>query len=426
MKRPSFAWLAPSITALGNRFGFDAHYFAKNGALVTFSHAISILKGIITGYLVTRLFPPAMYGEYRFVMSVLGFTGFIGLPGLSSAIASAVARKEPVSLARLTAWLTSIVSIGAVAIAFCIALLPHWGRMELWPLFAIAALLFVPNSIATNLYGGIIRGTGAFGSAFKVSLTTNVTVTAAVLLMLVIRPSSLLLFALTTGIPAVIYIANLIPFERLFRTAASQASIKKNALWLSFATIPSTASWYLDGLIISAYFGVSQLALFSVAILIPEQVKVWMKEMFPVIFAKQARGEDTPDRRRKMHKAALAGTAIFAVGIVLYMLITPFIMPVLFPLYPADQLILLTNVSAITLISAPATIYPQFLEARSMVKELQWANWSASAVFLIALVTLIPAFGPLGAVIARGLFRFSFALSSFIIVWRTPYSKALS
>lgn len=418
--RPSFTWMAPTLTAVGHRFGFDAHYFAKNTAIVTLSHSISMLKGVITGYLVTRLFPPEMYGEYRFVLGVMGAIGVIGLPGLATAIGGALARKESVSLVRTVRWYSSISAVGSLVLFGCIFFLPRWGRAELWPLFMIASLLFVPSSIATNLYGGVIRGTGSFGAAFRLSLLSNVLVMSAVLVMLLAYPSSVLLLAIVSGIPAVIFLGGLIPFERRFRTNESQKNLRHTALHLSIATIPSSISWYVDSLIISAFFGLNQLALFSVALLIPEQVKVWMKEIFPIFFSRQAKGDDTPERRKKMHQAVLSGTALFALGIALYVAIAPLIMPILFPQYPQEELILLTRIAALTLIVSPASLYPQFLEARNMTKAIHISNWTASAAFLLALVTLVPVYGPLGAIISRGVFRFLYAIIAFGIVQRTP------
>lgn len=418
--RPSFVRFSPALTAIGKRFGFDAHYFAKNSAVVTTAYGISALKGLITGYLVTRLFPTQMYGEYKFVLSIIGVVGFIGLPGLPSALASAIARKEPVSLTRIARWFCLVSGMGSLVILGCIALLPSWGRSDLWPLFLIAALLFVPSSLSTNLYSGIIRGTGAFTTAFRVSFLSNILVTVTVFIMLMIKPSSLLLLTFTMAIPAIVYIAGLIPFERKMRSKNSQKKILLTAGQLSMATIPSSISWYLDGLIISAFFGLNQLAIFSVAMLIPEQVKTWTKELFPILFSKQASGKDTNERRRKMDKGVLIGTAIFAIGIAIYIAIAPFIIPLLFPNYPAAQLVQLTSVAALTLLVAPASVYPQFLEARRMVKAVHWCNWTASAVFVTALFTLIPLYGPMGAVISRGLFRLTNAVTAYISVRRTP------
>lgn len=296
------------------------------------------------------------------------------------------------------------------------------GRPELWPLFLVAALLFVPSNLSTNLYSGIIRGTGEFTRAFRVSFLSNVLITISVFAMLLIHPSSLLLLLLTTAVPAAVYIAALIPFEKKMRSKSSQKKLLLTAGNLSIATIPSTVSWYLDGLIVSAFFGLNQLALLSVALLIPEQIKTWMKELFPILFSKQAGGKDTLDRRRKLDHGVLLGTVAVAGGILVYIALAPFVIPFLFPHYPAAELVRLTSIAAITLISAPSGLYPQFLEARGLVRLVQWNNWIASAVYLIALVSLIPPFGPLGAIIARGLFRLTYSIVGYILIRMTPTS----
>jgi len=423
MQRPSFIRFSPALTSIGKRFGFDAHYFAKNSAVVTLAYAVSVVKGLITGYLVTRLFSTEMYGEYRFVLGIVGVVGFIGLPGLPSALAAAIARKEPVSLTRISKWLCVVSGIGALVLLGCIAFLHRWGRPELWPLFLVAALLFVPSNLSTNLYSGIIRGTGEFTRAFRISLFSNVLITVSVLTMLLLHPSSLLLLTLTTAVPAIVYIAALVPFARKMQSTGSQKTLLLTAANLSIATIPSTVSWYLDGLIVSAFFGLNQLALLSVALLIPEQIKTWTKEMFPILFAKQASGADTPERRRKMGSGVLVGTLLFGCGIALYVLLTPFIIPFLFPLYPAQELVLLTSVAAITLITAPSSVYPQFLEARGHVRLVQWNNWIASGVYMISLASLVPSFGPMGAIISRGLFRLTYSITGYVLVKMTPPSN---
>jgi len=426
MKRLSFVWMAPALTAIGKRFGIDAHYFAKNTAAVTLSHTVSVLKGIITGYLVTRMFPPAMYGEYKFALSIIGVIGFIALPGLPIAVAGAIARKEPISVHNLAKWYGCISAIGSLILLGSMLLLPYWGKPDLWPMFLIGALLFSPGAVSTSLYGGIIRGTGEFTNGLRASFITNTLVAVAVFIMLMVRPSSLVLLALTSGIPAVVYLCFLIPYERRFRSKESQKPLIAKAFNLSIATIPVSLSWYIDSILISALFGLNQLALFSVALLIPEQLKIWTKEIIPVLFSRQASGSDSADRRRKMHQSVIIGTVFFALGIFCYILIAPFIIPVLFPKYPADELVRLTSVAALILITSPATLYPQFLEARGMMKGVHWSNWSASIAFVIALFALIPLWGPLGAIVARGIFRLTYVIAALIIIQRTPVESSES
>jgi O-antigen/teichoic acid export membrane protein len=423
MGQPAFLWLSPFLTRISNRFGIDAHYFAKNTAAITAAHGIATLKGLITGYLVTRWFPVEMYGSYRFILTIIGIVSFTALPGLPSAIAKAIAQKENFPLQYIIRFYSAACLLGSILLLACIGFLPLWNKLELWPLFVMAALLFVPSNVASNIFGGIIRGKGRFDQAFIPGLISNSLITISVLIMLLVQPSPLMLLVLTTAIPSLVFLFYIRSSLKEYPSVDPSSSVPRTSFYLSLATIPVSLSWYLDGLIISALFGLNQLALFSVAMLIPEQIKLWAKELLPIVFAKQASGKDTPERRRKMHKAVLLGTVVFIVIILCYALIMPFAVPVLFPKYlaSAQELTRLTIIAAITLLSAPATLYPQYLEARGMIRETQWSNWTASLVFVIALVTLIPNLGILGAVLARGFFRFTYAGVAWFFVMRAPY-----
>jgi O-antigen/teichoic acid export membrane protein len=181
-----------------------------------------------------------------------------------------------------------------------------------------------------------------------------------------------------------------------------------------------TLSWYADGLLVSAYFGLKQLAVLSVALLMPEQIKIWSKELFPILYATQASGADSVERRKKITQLVGMGTAVAGAGILVYCLITPFIVPFLFPKYNPGEITFLTNVAAATLISTPATLYTQYLEARGMIRELQWCNWTSSVFYVVALVVLVPMYGPLGAILSRGILRAAFAGVGYIALKVVP------
>src|SRR3989338_2592669 len=133
--RPSFLWLSPWLSWLGRRLGIDAHYFARSSAIITLSHGVGVLKGLVTGYFVTRLFPRELYGEYQFVLTVMGVIGAFTLGSLPNALARSIARKDDVPL-RFTMNRYALFCVaGSVALFAIAAALPWWGREELWPLF---------------------------------------------------------------------------------------------------------------------------------------------------------------------------------------------------------------------------------------------------------------------------------------------------
>jgi len=421
MKRPSFLFLAPFLTLLGHKGGFDAHGIAKQSGIVTLSHGIGTLKGIVTGYLVIRFFPQEMYGTYRFALSMVGIIGFIALPGMVSVLATQISQKK------LEAPVRSAINIfsywclaGAVIVFASIGFLPLWNKLEIWPLIAVSALLFVPSNVGVIIFGSLTRGTGQFSRALSATLLSNVLQVICVLLILVFYPSALLLLISSVGIPAIVYSFHALRWSKEYPSRASFAPHLRSVLNLSIASVPTTLAWYADGLVVSAFFGVKQLAILSVALLLPEQIKIWTKELFPILYAKQAGGDDSWERRMKLVRLAGVGTILFGVGILAYCLLIPFLVPYLFPQYDASLITMLTIVAAIILITAPATVFPQYLEARGMFRELQYVGWISAIVYVALLFILVPNYGPLGAIIGRGSFRACNISLSLIMLLRAP------
>jgi O-antigen/teichoic acid export membrane protein len=286
--------------------------------------------------------------------------------------------------------------------------LRHYNRQELWPLFVAAGVLFPLSPIAGVRFGGFIIGKARFDIALKVSLVWSVLLIVATVSILFFHQSALLMYFAATAIPSLVYLY----YSRGIRPPSihngndQTKNIISYAWNITFATIPLELVWYLDKLLVSQLFGLNQLATFTVAMLIPDQVRVFMKQFLPVSFAKQAAGGDSWERRKKMTTIVLVGTLIFAVGIGLYIALSPFLMPFLFPQYDADELTMLTSIAALALLTTPGALLSQYLEAQGMLHEIRIANWIAAFVLGGLLWILIPYYGLIGAVSARVLFRF--------------------
>lgn len=426
MRRPSFVWLSPTLTRLGKRFGIDAHYFAKNSALVLIGHAIGILRGIVTGYLVARLFNQETYGQYQFMLSVVGMLALLGLPGIGNPVARAWARDEAFSLRRITMQQLKACLIGSFVLLACIPFLGYYGRQELWPLFLAAAILFPLPPIAMVHFGGFTVGKSRFDISLRAGIVWSIIMTLATLGVVLFHESALLMLIIGMTIPSLTYVW----YSRGFTPPVEKGTKNTDAIikygWqLTFATLPVDLIWYLDKLMISQFFGLNQLATFSIALLVPEQAKIFLKQFLPISFAKQAAGNDTQDRRRKLMKAVLLGMLVFAVGIAVYIVLCPFLMPILFPNYDATEITLLTSVAALTLITMPGALFSQYMEARGMIRQIRIANWVSAVLFALSIVTLIPFYGLVGAMLARGIFRVASLCMSGWFVMRAPLQQGL-
>ncbi len=160
--------------------------------------------------------------------------------------------------------------------------------------------------------------------------------------------------------------------------------------------------------------------MFSVALLIPEQVKTWGKELLPVGLVRQARGGDTVDRRRRLLWIVLMLTLLTGLGVAIYVAAAPVIFHLLFPNYP--DAVLPTRIAALTLLALPSSLFLQYLEAQGLLHELSISHWISAAVFVLSLLLLVPTLGIVGAVLARGCLRLSYVGCSTWFLMQPPQS----
>lgn len=405
------------VDILNHVLGVDVRSMAKNATIVTVSYGISILRGLVTGYLVARLFPRELYGQYQFILSSVGAVGVIGLPGIINSLNRAVARGEKGVILPTARIQFAIASIAACILLATIPFLPT-ERQSLWPLFLLTALLFPVQQTASSIYTAVTVGKVKFDLALKANIIWSSITVLCVLGIIFFKPSAVLLYTVMTAVPALTYLW----FSRSEIEAVTPEPkvnhIIKYGIQLTLISLPISLSWYVDKLMISALFGLNQLAVFTVGILIPEQMKTFAKELLPVSFAAQARGENTSKRRQRLIVAVVRATLIFSIGIAVYIAAAPWIYGFFFPNYP--EAVFLTQLAAAMLIVQPSSLLTQYLEAQAMLPELRRTQWISAGVFVLSLVTLIPAFGLPGAVVARGMLRLSYAACSLWVLLRMP------
>lgn len=409
------------------RFGVDAHYFFHNSLYVLIAYAVSILRGLVTGFLAVRLLSVEDFGQYQFVLSLVGTVGAFTLAGLVSSIAREVALHDKQAPLRPVLAIYAVWNVLSALVLIILGLVGSTRSAEdLMPFLIIAGILYVPNMVSVQMFGGITRGTGEFVLASRASLFINTVVALMALVLLLYWPSGFGLYVIITSVPAVVYTVLVLRSLRKFPAWSSPVPILKYAWQLTIITLPVSLSWYVDKLVVTQYFGLRQLAILSVALLVTEQVKTLNKELLPIVFRKQAILQSTASVRRRILRFVLAGMVCMAAGIAMYIWISPILFPLLFPLYIADMqsILQLNTIAACTLIVVPLTIIPQYLEAQKHLRSLLVSNWTAALLFILCVIVLVPNIGLLGAVIARAVFRFVYIGIACVYFWLLPSQES--
>lgn len=398
--------------AATRRLQVDVRYFARTSTILTLQYVLSVLSGLITGYLVARLLPPEAYGGYRFGLSVAGMVGLLTLAPLETAIAREIASRHEAAAVRFTLFWNAVMSLAGalLLLAFIPVLGAWWDQERLGSLFLVMALLFVPVQIGSKFFSAIVTGRGQFRQALWIKVASTAAVIVAVPLVLSCTHSLPALYATAVGLPALIVSGALFWQLRHYPSREKSWAPLRYGTLLSLNTIPVAMASQLDSFVIAALFGLKQLAIFQVSILVPEQAKAWFKSLLPAAFARLATMEDTRHNRRKLLSVVAGMSGVVAVGVILYAALAPILCAWLFPNYALAEVVWLSRLSAITLIAVPPLLLSQYLEAHGMIRSLQIANLGSAVVFVVMLLILTPTLGLTGAIIARAGMRLSVAL----------------
>jgi len=81
-----------SKAILGQFLGQEDNYFLTQGSYLSIGHVISIICGFLLSIAFARFLPKEIYGQYRYILSVVAILAIFTLPGLKTAITQAVAR----------------------------------------------------------------------------------------------------------------------------------------------------------------------------------------------------------------------------------------------------------------------------------------------------------------------------------------------
>src|SRR3989344_9158143 len=163
--------------------GTDNVYLARGGAWLFFGEAITIGVSILSGIAFANLLDPAIYGKYRYILSLAGWLSVFSLPGIESAVNQATAKGFEGAF--YTGFKTKLKwgvlgSLGALGFASYYWIRGNYGITI--PLLIAAA--FLPLMQASQVYSSFLMGRKLFNVEVKYTTLAQVISTAVSILIL--------------------------------------------------------------------------------------------------------------------------------------------------------------------------------------------------------------------------------------------------
>jgi len=391
----------------------DMIYLARGGFWLTLGQAISSISSFLLAIAFANLLPKETYGTYKYILSIASILAIPTLSGMGTAVTQAVARGYEGSL--IPALKTKIRwgLLGGLASLILAGYYFYQGNATLTISFLISAV-FLPFMDSFGIYDSLLQGRKLFDISTKYFIISQIIAIASLIAVLFFTKNLfLILFTYFASWTLMRFIFFKITLKKFSPNPSQDPQTISYGKHLSLMGIIGTIASYLDRLLIFHYLGAAEVAIYSIAIAPPEQIKSLFKSIGTLAlpkFAPKSKEEIQKTTIEKTLKLALAVTGITAI----YIIATPLIYKIFFPRY--TESILFSQIFAISLITIPLLIPYSALQARASKKELYLFTTFSSIFQIIALLIGIYFYGLMGIIIARIITRiFNFTFVSVLI-----------
>lgn len=365
----------------------DGGYFLRGGALLTLSHAIDIILGLLTLLVFTSRVAPETYGIYGAVLAAFSVALLSSLPGMERAIQHDAVQGRYGGLAWATRKRIRRSLWGVLGLWGWAGFLAWRGQMQVAQGIAVSSLVF-PLVYSTSGFKSYLMGRALYGTY----LAANSLVELGKLLFILAGAAWLPPLATVAGYFGVNALLNALITLYCVRRAPNQEvgpQIGQVGAWLTAGSALETVTAYADRLFLSAFFPLQTLAVFSLALTLTEPIRGFGSAAANLVFPKMV-GLNLR-RRSNWRKVAvglglvallcLAGWAALAVAL-------PHAIRALFPKY-LEALPMLPYLIAATALSAWGMVGLQFLWSFESLKGVYTAQLALPVLRLALLVGLV-------------------------------------
>ena len=377
--------------------GTDNVYLARGGFWLALGQIVATAIAFLSAVAFANLLDPTTYGNYKYILSLLGILGIFSLDGIGSAVTQAVARGLEGSFYTgfkiKLKWglLGSLAAIGG-AIYYLIR-----GN-NLMPIPLLISAFFIPLMYASQIYGAFLNGRKLFNVQVNYGIVNQIFSAGAIITALFFTKNVFWLIAVYfvshTILNYSFYLFTKIKFRPNKEEDVKTIGYAKH---LSLMSVINYIATFLDKILLFNFIGPAQLAIYSFALLIPEQIKGLTDNLNTLAYPKLAqrpREEIKANMMKRFWKLALLAAVIVS----LYIAIVPFFFKIFFPQYLSS--VKYSQVYMLTLVSFPSLIMATAFGAKMMKKELYLLR-IVPLTRIVLFSILIPLFGIWGAVAAE-------------------------
>jgi len=312
----------------------DMFYIASNSFWTTFSFGISSLFSLVLVFFLANYLSKETYGTYKYVMSLVGALGFLTLSGMGTAITQAVSKGHDgilnyavkIQLKWSILFFVAATSLGGYYLVN--------GNNVVGLSILIIGVSF-PIIDSFNAFGPFLSGKKEFKRLALWSIATNVIYTSFIIVAILLGKTVISLvvaYSFSNLLTTIILYKRTLKIYEQKKHPSGEKELFKYGLNLSLVNILATLSQYIDKLVVFHFLGAIQLAIYGIALAIPERIRGYTKSLNSITLPKLSE-KNIADIRPVFYRRVIQSMIIGLFISIIYVVASPLVFKLFLPQY---------------------------------------------------------------------------------------------
>lgn len=381
------------------RYGLNIVNIIKDESWVYLRQSISMIVGLATSVVFARLASKEVFGQYKFIVTLLAVFSIFSMPGLSTAVLQSVARGYEGSYKKAvrTRFLWSLLGIPALLI---VGAYYYQYNNQIIGICLMMSSAFFPLLNALNMWDNFLQGKKRFDMTAKYgSIQATINAAAMIAILFVNANNLILIFAAYLVSNSLLTCLLFLKSLRYIENNMEDNECTGYGYFVTTANIVGTVAKNIDRILIGSLLGAPELAVYAIAIVIPMNITNLLKlswSPFTPRFCQEEIKMGTVLERGKRVILPLA-LMIFG-GALLYWLFIDDIILLLFEQKYIDSIIYSKVLLLMILLSIPNIFLGKFSMAKKNKKAIMGGYHIFPFLKLFIMYSFIYLWGLMGAV----------------------------
>ncbi len=403
------------INYIERQFGIDAHYFVSNSFWVASNQAVTLIGSLIVTIIFAHVLSEELFGNYRYLIAIASIFSVFSLNSIGQSILQTSAQGK---LGFFTTGMHYSLLSGLISATLGLMASVYYFINDN-PLLASSCLLIAIVQPFISSYFNIfslLSGQQRFRESAIFQTLRVLAITVVSICAILITQNVFLLFLSYQLAQLATNGAGYWYFKPKINQPKLPPDETKKYLHFAFhqsiqSAILNTAQ-RLDAIVVFQHLGATQLAIYSIALVVPDQMRGFIKNISNLLFPKYV--NYTPAQlRRSIPKRSFQLFIVLLALSLTYIMLAPILFSIIFPKYITAILY-----SQLLALAIPASVYfiiQSALKSETNSAALYYIQLSSAAVRIILTLVLTYTFGIIGTITA--FVASSYVELSFYFLW---------